>query len=46
MYAENWIFAQASAQEISEMNREELYTLYYMAHKLEPEPKNKELTFS
>lgn len=46
MYAENYIFPQASAAEVSEMNREELYTLYYMAHRLEPEPKTKELTFT
>ena len=46
MYAENWIFPAASKPDISELNREELYDLYYMALKLEPEPRHKELTFS
>ena len=46
MYAENWIFPQASKPDISDLNREELYDLYYVAHKLEPEPRHKELTFT
>ena len=54
LYAENYIFPQASARPISEdpengieeANRENVYNLYYKALKLEPEPKHPELTFS
>ena len=54
IYAENYIFAQASAPNlkdspengIEETNREILYKLYDMARKLEPEPKHPPLTFS
>lgn len=54
LYAENYIFPQASAKPLSESekdgieegNRELLYNLYYKALKLEPEPKHPELTFS
>ena len=34
MYAENYIFPLASSPEIVDLNREELYDLYYEAHKL------------
>ena len=54
LYAENYIFPQASALSVSEApedgieesNRELVYNLYYKALKLEPEPKHPELTFS
>lgn len=54
LYAENYIFPQASARSVSESpedgieesNRELVYNLYYKALKLEPEPKHPELTFS
>ena len=54
IYAENYIFPQASAKPIAdspedgieESNRELVYNLYYKALKLEPEPKHPELTFS
>ena len=54
IFAENYIFPQASAPVLSEAeddgilenNRELLYNMYYKALKLEPEPKHPELTFS
>ena len=54
LYAENYIFRQASAKTVEEdpengiveSNRELVYSLYYKALKLEPEPKHPELTFS
>jgi len=54
LFAENYIFPQASAKSITESpedgidekNREQVYQLYYKALKLEPEPKHPELTFS
>ena len=54
IYAENYIFAQASVpslkdspeEGISEGNREILYKLYDMARKLEPEPRFPPPTFS
>lgn len=52
IYAENYIYPQASASSegedpaIIESNREQVYSLYYKALDLEPEPKHPELTFS
>ena len=57
IYAENYIFPAASqlvantgdayeAPGIVENNRELIYSLYYKALQLEPEPKRPELTFS
>lgn len=54
LYAENYIFPQASAPVVSEANpdgieesnRETLYNLYNMALDLEPEPRYPEPTFT
>ena len=55
IFAENYIFPIASAPaktddnadgQITEANRELVYSLYYKALKLEPEPKHPELTFT
>lgn len=46
LYAENHIYPAASAEGVEDINREELYDLYYMARQLEPEPRKKELTFT
>jgi hypothetical protein len=46
LYAQGQIFQHASSLSTREENREILYTLYDKALKLEPEPEEKELTFS
>jgi len=46
IYAENYVFPAASEPSITEINREELYDLYYAARNLEPEPKHAELNYS
>lgn len=46
LYAQDQVFKYASASSTREENRELLYALYDRALKLEPEPSEKELTFS
>lgn len=46
LYASGQIFKFASSPNIREENREILYKLYDKALKLEPEPEEKELTYS
>jgi hypothetical protein len=46
LYAQEHIFKHASSQTIREENREMLYRLYDKAMQLEPEPTEKELTFT
>jgi hypothetical protein len=46
IYAENYIFPVASSKDIKEINREEIYDLYYAARELEPQPKHQELNYS
>ena len=46
LYAQEYIFKYASAKETREENRDLLYSLYDKAHNLEPEPAERELTFT
>jgi hypothetical protein len=46
LYAQDQLFKYASATTTREENRDILYKLYDGALKLEPEPEEKELTFS
>ncbi len=46
LYAQEQLFAEASSSQTREENRDLVYKLYDMAMKLEPEPDEKELTFS
>lgn len=40
IYAENYVFPAAADKGMKEINREELYDLYYAARELEPQPKH------
>lgn len=46
LYAQEHLFKAASSPLTREENRDLLYKLYDKAMKLEPEPEEKELTFS
>jgi hypothetical protein len=46
IYAENYVFPAAADRDMKELNREELYDLYYAARDLEPQPKHAELNYS
>ena len=46
LFAEEYLFKFASDEGTIEENRDSIYTLYDKAHNLEPEPAEKELTFS
>lgn len=46
LFAQEYLFKYASAEDTRELNREDLYYLYDKALKLEPEPSEPELTFS
>jgi hypothetical protein len=46
LYAEEYIFKAAASTSTKEESRNDLYELYDKARNLEPEPKERELTFS